>query len=414
MVPKRITEAFSVPWQRTLYIMFIAQIFTSIGFSVIFPFLPLYIKSLDSTMGFSVEFLAGLVFSVQGFMMMLASPIWGVLADRFGRKLMVERALFGGAIILLLMAFVTSAEQLLVLRALQGAITGTVGAANALIASVVPRKRAGYAMGLYQFGIWSGVAVGPILGGLIADAFGYAAAFYVTAGMLFTAGMLVYFGVQAEGVKNDDKTKARKSFLQEWKDVLSSTGVMLTFLLRFFAQLGRMLVFPFVPLFLEMLLQGTAHLNTFTGLVTTIGSAAASLSTLLLGRLGDRVGYRLIVIICTLSAAIFFVLQSFSTSGWQLLILQGLIGITIGGLFPSISALLANYTKHGEEGAVYGLDNSITAGARAVAPMLGSTVVMLFTLRSTFLATALLFTITAAIALFFLPKRNAVTAEQSK
>jgi len=411
MVPKRITEAFSVPWQRTLYIMFIAQIFTSIGVSVIFPFLPLYIKSLDSTMGLSVEFLAGLVFSAQGFMMMLASPVWGVLADRFGRKLMVERALFGGAIILLLMAFVTTAEQLIVLRALQGAITGTVGAANALIASVVPRKRAGYAMGLYQFGIWSGIAVGPILGGLIADAFGYSAAFYVTAGMLFTAGLLVYFGVQAEGAKNSGKTEARKSFLQEWKDVLSSTGVMLTFLLRFFTQLGRMLVFPFVPLFLELLLRGTAHLNTFTGLVTTIGSAAASISTLLLGRLGDRVGYRLIVITCTLSAAIFYVLQSFSTNGWQLLILQGLIGITIGGLFPSISALLANYSKPGEEGAVYGLDNSITAGARAVAPMLGSTVVMLFTLRSAFLATALLFTITAAIALFFLPKRNASTVE---
>lgn len=413
MVPKRILEAFSVPWQRTLYIMFIAQIFTSIGFSVIFPFLPLYIKTLDSTMGFSVEFLAGLVFSAQGFMMMLASPVWGVLADRFGRKLMVERALFGGAIILLLMAFVTSAEQLIVLRALQGAITGTVGAASALIASVVPRKRAGYAMGLYQFGIWSGVAVGPILGGLIADAFGYSAAFYVTASLLFIAGLLVYFGVQAEGAKNNEKGENRKSFLQEWKDVLSSTGVMLTFLLRFFAQLGRMLVFPFVPLFLEMLLQGTAHLNTFTGLVTTIGSAAASLSTLLLGRLGDRVGYRLIVILCTLSAAIFYLLQSFSTNGWQLLILQGLIGITIGGLFPSISALLANYTPHGEEGAVYGLDNSITAGARAIAPMLGSTVVMLFTLRTTFMATALLFMFTAAIALFFLPKRKAEAAHQA-
>ncbi|MBE0699072.1 MAG: MFS transporter, partial [Anaerolineaceae bacterium] len=136
------------PWQRTLYIMFTAQLLTAIGFSSIFPFFPLYVKQLGSSLGISLELLAGLVFSSQAFTMMIAAPIWGALADRYGRKLMVERAMFGGSFILLLMALVTSAEQLVLLRAIQGLVTGTVSAGNALVASVTPREHAGYGMGL--------------------------------------------------------------------------------------------------------------------------------------------------------------------------------------------------------------------------------------------------------------------------
>jgi MFS transporter, DHA1 family, multidrug resistance protein len=160
---KHINTLLRARWQKTLYIMFFAQLMTGVGFSSIFPFLPLYVQELGSSTGLSTELLAGLVFSGQSFTMMLAAPIWGSLADRFGRKLMVERALFGGAIILFLMAFVRSAEELVFLRALQGLVTGTVAAANALVASQAPRERSGYAMGLLQVAMGAGIALGPFL-----------------------------------------------------------------------------------------------------------------------------------------------------------------------------------------------------------------------------------------------------------
>ena len=92
--------------------MFVAQLLTAVGFSVIFPFLSLYVTELGSRTALSVEFLAGAVFSAQAITMMIASPIWGAVADRYGRKLMVERAMFGGAVIMLLMGFVRSGEEL--------------------------------------------------------------------------------------------------------------------------------------------------------------------------------------------------------------------------------------------------------------------------------------------------------------
>jgi len=190
-----------MPWQRTLYIMIFAQLMSSVGFSIMFPFLPRYVEFLGSSSGMSLELLAALVFSSQALTMTLASPVWGAVSDRFGRKPMVERAAYSGAVMLALMAFAPNAEILVLLRALQGLLTGTVSAGNALVASSVPRERVGYAMGLLQLGLGSGVAVGPFIGGILADAFGYRATFILTAFLLAASGLMVTFGVKETFVR---------------------------------------------------------------------------------------------------------------------------------------------------------------------------------------------------------------------
>jgi DHA1 family multidrug resistance protein-like MFS transporter len=293
-------------------------------------------------------------------------------------------------VILLLMAFVRSAEELVLLRALQGLITGTVGAASALVASVTPRERTGYAMGLLQVGLGSGLALGPLIGGVVADAVGYYAAFYVTAALLFIAGLLVLLGVEENFVPADSPDGESGGLIAEWRHILSATGVLITYGLRFCVQLGRMMIVPIAPLFVQMLLGDSAHVNTFTGLVVASAAATTTLSAVYLGRLGDRIGHRRILMLTMLLAALLYLPQSLVTQAWQLLALQALVGVAMGGIVPAISALLARYTREGEEGAVYGLDNSINSGARAVAPLLGAAVAVWFGLRATFAATALI------------------------
>lgn len=391
-------------WQRTLAITFFAQLVTAVGFSSIFPFLPLYVTSLGSAWGLSLELLIGLVFSGQALTMMLASPLWGALADRLGRKLMVERAMFGGAVLILLMAFVRSAEELVLLRVLQGLITGTVAAANALVASTAPRARAGYAMGLLQSGLFVGVALGPVLGGLLADAFGYRMAFYVTSGLLFAAGVLVLVGV-SEPARPDRGAGSRPAgLLTTWRTILTASGVRIAYALRFLVMLGRVMILPIAPLFLQTLMGETRALNTFTGLVIGSASATTTLSAFVLGRLGDRLGHRRLVILSSLAAALLYLPQSFVTAGWQLLLLQAGVGLAMGGVVPSISALLANYTPAGDEGAVFGLDNSINSGARALAPLAGTGIAAALGLRATFAVTALLLLGAGALAAWRLPE----------
>ncbi len=376
-------ESVSQRWQRTLYIAFFAQLTSAVGFSVIFPFLPLYVQTLGSAWGLSVEFLAGLVFSAQALTMMIASPIWGALADRYGRKLMVERATFGGALIIFLMAFPRSAEELVLLRAIQGMITGVVSANSALVAAVAPRERAGYALGLLQTGLAAGVALGPLLGGVLADTFGYRMTFVVTAGLLLFSGIMVWWGVEDRPIEARARAGGR-SFWQEWRHVLASPGVVQVYVLRFAARLGRAMLAPILPLLVDALAGGAVGVATLTGLVTSSRAFAATLTTSWLGRLGDRIGHRRMLQAAAVIIGVAYVLHGVAGSVWQLMVLQALVGVGLGGLNPSMAALLARYTRVGEEGAAYGLDNSVVAAARTVAPMVGAGIAVWVGLRGPF------------------------------
>ncbi len=376
--------------QRTLYIILFAQMITAVGFSSVFPFLPFYVESLGAASRLSIDLLIGLVFSSQAFTMMIASPLWGSLADRWGRKPMVERAMFGGALLLGLMAFVRSAEELVILRTIQGLVTGTISASTALVAAAVPRNRTGYAMGLLQVGLAIGVGLGPVMGGTIADAFGYRAAFFVTSALLLAAGTIVFFGVE-EHFEPKKSTGGRKpGFLHKWRGILSARGVIIVYSLRFMNELGRNVLIPIMPLFFMSLITRTGLVNSFTGLAIGVSMGAAAIASIFLGRLGDRVGHRRILLVSFLSAAVFFYLQSRVSSGWQFVVLQIFTGITLGGIVPAISALLAQYTQPGEEGSVYGFDNSVISGARALGPMLGVGIAAWFGFRGVFVFTALL------------------------
>jgi DHA1 family multidrug resistance protein-like MFS transporter len=390
------------PWQRTLAVLFVVQALTAAGFASIFPFLPLYVESLGSTTGLSVELASGLVFTGASAAMMIASPIWGSLSDRYGRKLMIQRAAFSGALLLGSMGFVRSAEQLILVRIVQGFLTGVVSANSALLASVTPRHRSGYAMGMLQVALGAGLAAGPLVGGALADSFGYRPAFYVTGVLLFIAGLLVTFLVREDFIPPETPAGAR-AVVRGWRQVLSQPGVGVTYLMRFFSQMGRMMVVPIAPFFIQTLSADPARLNTHVGLALGLSAGATTLSAGYLGRLGDRTGHRRVLIVCTLLGGLLFLPQGRASAVWQLLGLIALAGVAVGGVIPTISALLANYTRPGQEGAAYGLDNSVNAAGAAAAPLLGGAVASWFGLPATFTATGLLLLAASAIAALRLP-----------
>ncbi len=393
------------PWKRSLYVMAFAQVVAATGFALFFPYLPFYVKKLGTSTGLSTAFWAGAVFSAQGISMMIASPFWGVLADRYGRKLMAERAFFGGFVVIFLMAFAKSAEELTVLRALQGFITGTVAALTALAASTVPREEVGYAMGLMQTGFWVGISAGPLLGGVIADRIGYRSLFFFTSSLLLMGGILLLLLVHEEFVPTEENsTSLPFGFLKGWWDVLRSPGVALVYLIRFMVQTGGNILTPFIPLFAAMLLANSVSVNTFTGSVISISSAATVATTAYFGKLGDRIGHKRVLAIGAFLSAVFYFPQSFATQGWHLLLLQALTGAATGAIAPSMVALLAKYVHPGMEGAVYGLDNSMVSASRAIAPMIGAWVVMYMGLRWTFTVTGVVFLIVAIVAAVWLPE----------
>lgn len=403
-------------WQRTVAVMFAAQLLASVGFSTIFPFLPNYVESLGARSGGSTLFWVSAVFSVQAVAMMIASPIWGAVADRYGRKLMVERALFGGAVIILAMGFARSAEELVLLRLIQGMVTGVVSAASSMVAAVTPRERLGYAMGLMQTAQWAGVSVGPVIGGLLEYFVGYRMAFVVTAVLLFAGGVLVLFAVKEDFKPPEGGRRGLGGMFAAWGAIVRTPGVVLAYGLRFTAWLGRTMLVPFLPLFIATITIRGELSGIYTGVAIGAASAAGTLSGVTLGRLGDRIGHKSVLVVSAVAAAAFYLPMAIVTGIWQLIVLNTLVGFAVGGVLPSISALLARFTDAGAAGSVYGLDNSVGAASRAVAPLLAGFVVAMTSgvgeanYRALFVVTAVLFVVTAALAAWRLPGKSRPTA----
>jgi DHA1 family multidrug resistance protein-like MFS transporter len=391
-------------WKRNLYVIWVAELVAIAGFSVAFPFLPYYVQELGVTDLEQVEMWSAFLVTGQAITMAIFAPLWGSLADRYGRKLMVERAMFGGAMLVGTMGLVRNVQQLAILRALQGCVTGTIPAATTLVASSVPRQKAGYALGLLQMAIYSGASAGPLLGGLIADTLGYRAAFWVTAALLFAAGLAVLFLVEErfEPSRQEEDSPAgsigSKSAWDFWQGltlVLRSQALLVMFGTRVVTNFGSRIMGPMLPLFVQSLMPDGERVASVTGLITGAGAVTSALGAVALGRVGDRIGYRRVMVVCALGAAVLYAPQFLVTTPTQLLILQSAAGVTMGGILASVSATLANLAPEGRQGAVYGIDSSARSLSNAIAPLAGAAIAADLGLRFTFLCAAGIFALAA-------------------
>lgn len=398
-------------WRRTLIVVWITEFIALIGFAVVMPFLPLYVKELGVTDPNQVKFWSGLILSAHSLTMAIFAPIWGSLADRYGRKRMLERATFGGAIVMTLMGFAQSPQQLLVLRLIQGALTGTVPAATTLVASIVPRERTGFALGWLQMGIFAGVSIGPLVGGVIADTLGYQSSFFFTGVCLLLAGLGVLFFVEENFKRPAPKPEEQGA---HWWDgfaqIIRSREVVTVLVTRLLTRTGGRIIGPVLPLFVEALLPPGSRVATMTGLVSGASAAASAVGAVIWGRTGDRVGYRRVLLVSTVAGSVFYFLQATVTNTTQLLILQLGVGAALAGTVSSLTSLLATMAPEGQQGAVYGVDTSVVSGANALAPMLGAALAVAWGNRATFILGGGVLALAAMVGAWLLPQSQTGTA----
>lgn len=385
------------PWRQTVRILFVVHLVTSAGFSLVIPFLPLYVKRLGVGDPTHIAFWSGTVFAAPALTMMLAAPLWGWLADRYGRKMMLVRSTLAGAVILSLMGFVQNVEQLALLRAAQGALTGYIAASNALVAATIPRAHAGESFGFLRTGTWVGTGLGPLIGGLIGEHFGYRQSFWFTGILLGCAGLLVIFTIH-EPFPSQHAQKKR-SFLAAYKTILTTAGLPRIFSMSFVDSLGRSMVMPVLPLFMLALMGSNAGVATATGVLLGARAFSGSLASLYVGRLGDRIGHGRVVLFGALAMALLYLPQPFVTAYWQLITLQILTGLAAVGIIPGIGALMSLYVPEGSSGATFGLESSVDSLARVIGPMLGATVATLLGFRYVFGFVALAFMVVILLAL---------------
>ncbi len=265
MAAERRTSAELRVWRRNLYTMWVAQTLSIVGFSFTAPFLPLFLRQLGLTTTDEVIWWSGLMNVGSGLVMAVSAPLWGAIADRYGRKPMVLRAMFGGAVIIGLMGLAPNVAVLLGLRLVQGLLTGTVTASVALIASITPRERLGFSLGLMQTAVFTGSSLGPFIGGVTADAIGYRQSFALTGALLGVAGVLVLFLVherfdRAAAAGQGGAPLFRGMFAPLSNPLLVSLTVVI-----FLLGAGTMGIAPLLPIFVEQLAGSAQNVASLSG-----------------------------------------------------------------------------------------------------------------------------------------------------
>ena len=373
-----------ISWKENLRVAWFGSFLTGASISLVVPFMPIFVEQLGIE-GDQVAFYAGLAISVSAVSAALVSPIWGILADKYGRKPMMIRAGLAMTITMGGLAFVPNIYWLLFLRLLNGVFTGFVPNATALIASQVPKDKSGAALGTLSTGVVAGTLTGPFVGGFIAEIFGIRNVFLLVGSFLFLAAILTIFFI-----KEDFQPVAKEKAIPT-KEVFSSFKyprlLVNLFLTSFVIQFSAQSIGPILALYVRDLGQ-TENLLFVSGLIVSSMGFSSMMSAGILGRLGDKVGNHRLLVAAQIYSVIIYILCAHATSPLQLGLYRFLFGLGTGALIPGVNALLSKMTPKSGISRIFAFNQVFFYLGGVIGPMAGSAVAGYLGYHAVFYATA--------------------------
>jgi DHA1 family multidrug resistance protein-like MFS transporter len=364
------------------------QFINTMAFSVLSPIMPLFLPALGVETASGVAFWAGILNGITSFVAAFASPLWGRVADRRGRKLMLIRSTLAIGGFTALMGIAANIWQFFAFRALMGAFAGFSSAAIALVASQAPEGRLGYALGWLNTGQLVGSLVGPLIGGALADMTGsYRIPFYCTSATILMSSGLVWLIVH-ERFTAPPRTGGGRSILGSLIAVARSPGLLALFFVLLMAQFGVRTVQPVVTLFVQELVGARPDLATLSGIAFSATGLANVVTAPFLGNRSDVIGYRRVLLICLLGATLTTLPQTFAQSYWTFTAQRFAVGLFIGGILPTANALVGRLVTRAERGTVYGITASAMFLGNSMGPLTGGAVAAAWGLRWVFVVTA--------------------------
>lgn len=376
-----------INWKKNLYVAWIGCFFTGASISLVMPFIPIYIEQLGAPAN-RVEFYSGLAISATALSAAIVSPIWGNLADRKGRKLMMIRAAAGMTITMGALAFVPNVYWLLFMRFLNGILAGYIPNATAMIASQAPMDRNGWALGTLATGSVAGNLIGPSMGGFLAELFGMQNVFIITGLILLITTVLtiVY-------VKEDFKPVSRKNMLptKEVFQQITRPGVLIgMFVTTLILQIGMTSISPILTLYIRELGGNTGNILFISGLIVSVSGVSAFVSAPVLGKIGDHVGNQNILFFGLVLAMVCILPMSIVQTPFQLGLLRFAMGFSTGALMPSINTLISKITPVEGVSRIFSFNQMFTNLGQVAGPLIGSAIANVMDYRAVFLITGLL------------------------
>lgn len=383
-------------WRRNLFVCVFGSFTTMLSLSMLLPFLPLYVQQLGVSSPSEIVQWSGVAFGATFFGTAITAPLWGRLADRYGRKPMLIRAALGMAVVMSLIGLAHNLTELVVLRLVAGLIGGYASASIVMVGTQAPRERAGWALGILSTGALAGNLIGPLVGGFLPTWVGIRGTFFVGGAIIAVAAVLTITLVREDF---DRATDAKRPIHADAAlPPASNRGVIVALLLTaMMVLLANMSIEPIITVYIGQLGVPADHLSRMAGIVMAASAFGSMLTAARLGALADRVGSARVIIGCLLATALVLIPQAFVTEWWQLAILRGLMGMTLAGLLPSIAKEVRHRVADHNSGKTLGYLQSAQFSGQVVGPLIGGQIGAHVGLRAVFFVTATLLIVCAGL-----------------
>ena len=357
-------------WKVCLAILTCNVVFMSSSYTMLVPFLPMYLTNELGVDAASVNIWSGIVFSSTFFVSAIMAPIWGKMADHRGKRLMAIRASFLLSISYFLGGIVTSPLQLTFMRMFQGFSSGLWPMELAIMTIYAPPKKLGICLGIMQGALTAGGIIGPLFGGVLAEFFGMSMSFFLAAAALFLNFVVLVFFIKEPPTDNAPAVKpvaAEEKGVSLWKIPIIRHMLICSALV----QVVILLVQPIMTTYISHLAGQMDNLIFISGLVFSLGGFASAITAPLWGRFGQHHGFFKSMRYALILAGICSIIQSLPTELYTFAASQFAVGLFFSGIFPSINAILAEHTDAKTKGRVFGLLFSAQQVGAMTGPIIG-------------------------------------------
>ena len=344
-------------WKRTVYISLVCVFCTAFGVSQLAPILPLYFHDLGVQTPEAMSLWSGLATGATYIIVCLAAPFWGRVADKKGRKITLIRSSFGMALCNALIAFQTTPEGVVLIRLIQGLVSGFYSASITLIASETPIERTGWALGLLASANLAGSLIGPLLGGYIADTVGIRNDFIIVGALMGLAGVLATIFIHENYVP---QPKPEKLSIRKLKEQIPEfNSIVALCVASFIYAICIMSLQPVISVYIKGIVPSdTENLAFIAGAVFSAMGIAQLMSSSPLGKLVDKIGPRKVLVVSLIYVGILNIPQAYVSDVYQLAIIRFLQGFGLGGMLPALNTYLSSKTPREFTGQVFSYNQS--------------------------------------------------------
>lgn len=358
-----------------------------LGMNLVIPFLPFFVRELGSPEA-EVAFWSGAAFAGTFLSAFFATPFWGTLGDRYGRKAMVVRAIFGLALSQILVGLSQDVYQLVLFRILQGAISGFIASSLALVSTNTPKGRMSYALGILQSATAAGMVLGPFVGGVLADSIGFRPVFFITAGLCAISGVAIVAWVREETLPHSGTR--RFGVLDNFRLVARHRELRIAGISLVVIQMAVLMIEPVFALFIETFDREHEYLSTVTGLIFSIAGIFMIISGPWWGKRSDRLGQKKSLTIALAGAGGAYACHTLVSGLLQLAILRAFLGLMRGAVLPGLYSLVSFHAPQERQGGIMATASSLTLLGNTLGPLLGGILAGLFGITASFMAASII------------------------